>query len=62
MNLYLIHYDGEPYYVEAPSLEEASDLWKLHVKKEWEEAYNNEEPESIALMHDYPVIRAESFI
>ncbi len=52
MKLYHVQYDHESYYVEAPSLPAAVETWKRHV------AYDGtEEPESIALIHDEPVIR-----
>ena len=59
MNLYHIQYDGQPFYVEAPSLGAAVLAWRDHVKAEWGSDYDGtEEPESIALIHHQPVIRA----
>lgn len=62
MNLYHVQYDGETYYVEAVCLGNAAKLWKQHVKELWGVDYEGtEEPESIALVHDSRVIRAENF-
>jgi len=62
MNLYHIQYDNQSYWVEAAKLAEAVEVWKLHVKRLWGDEYDDtEEPESIALVNDEPVIRAEDF-
>lgn len=58
MNLYLVQYDSQYYYVEAPGFSEAIDLWKGHVKKLWGDEYDGtEQPESVAHVHDEPVVR-----
>lgn len=58
MKLYHIQYDGESYYVEAGNLPSAVGLWKLHVKGLWGDDFTgDEEPESIALVHEGDVIR-----
>lgn len=58
INLYLIHYDHQPYYVEAENLASAVERWKAHVKVVWGDDYDGtEEPESIALVHEEAVIR-----
>lgn len=51
MNLYHIQFDGEPCYVEAPSVAEAVEIWKRHTNR------GDEEPESVALVHAGGVIR-----
>jgi hypothetical protein len=62
MNLYHVQYDGESYYVEASKLAEAVELWKQHVKGMWGDDFDGtEEPESIGLIHEGIVIRAELF-
>lgn len=58
MNLYLIKYDGEPYFVEAPSFTTAIDAWCEHVKVKWGVDYReDDQPHSVELMHDEAVIR-----
>lgn len=58
MNLYHMQYEHESYYVEAPSLRTAVDAWRKHVKKLWQGDWTgDEEPESIALVHEEAVIR-----
>ena len=59
LNLYCVLYDGQPYYVEAPSFELAIEAWKGYVKVEWKEAYDGtEKPKSVeCLDSDHPVIR-----
>lgn len=67
MNLYLVQYDGESYYVQAKRLGGAVELWKLHLKRIWREELAAkgfdlpDEPESIALVHEEAVIRLEDF-
>lgn len=57
MKLFLIHFDGEPYYVNSQGFTEAIDAWKDHVKELWGDDYEGDEiPESVALIHDGPVI------
>jgi hypothetical protein len=47
--------------VEAPSFGEAVKVWRSHVKELWGMEYTGEEePESVELMHEEPVIRAVS--
>jgi hypothetical protein len=59
MNLYQVLYDGQHYYVEAESFTAAIGLWKIHVSMLWGEDYDgSEQPESVALIHDDPVIRS----
>ena len=56
--LYLIHYDAELYYVEAPSFDAAIERWKEYVAVEWgDECEGDEMPESLQLLSDVPVIR-----
>lgn len=58
-NLYHVRYDGQDYYVEAHCFPVAIGRWKNHVKKLWGREYDGtEEPESVALVHEGPVIRA----
>lgn len=55
--LYLIQYDSVNYYAEAADLAKAVEAWKAHVKIAWGDDYDGtEEPESIALVHEEPVI------
>lgn len=56
--LFCVRYDGEDYYVEAHCFPVAIERWRQHVAKLWGGEYDgNEEPESVALIHDEPVIR-----
>jgi hypothetical protein len=60
MKLYLVQYDGECYYVEATDFGDAIGLWRAHVRRAWGADFDGtEEPESVALMHEDAVIRAE---
>ena len=58
MNLYLIHFDGEPDYVEALDFVTAIELWraKLIADNEPDDFHPDVQPESVALVHDAPVI------
>ncbi len=59
MNLYLIHYDSVAFYVEASDFSTAIEVWDDHVKVLWGDDYEgDEQPESAALVHNEPVIRA----
>lgn len=59
LKLYLLSYDHIPMYVEAGSMAEAVELWKQVKRVEWgEDMQEGDEPESCALMHDEPVVRA----
>ena len=56
--LYHVQYDGQSYWIEAVSFAEAVELWKRHVRVLWAQDYDgSEEPESVHLVHDEPVIR-----
>lgn len=58
MKLYHVQFDGQSYYVEAASFGDAVKAWKLHVKVVWGDDFDDaDEPESVALVHDEPVIR-----
>lgn len=58
MNLYHVQFDSQTYYVEAGSFADAIILWGRHVSVLWGDDYDGtEEPESVALVHDEPVIR-----
>lgn len=58
MKLYHIQFDGESYWVEAERFADAVTLWKSHIKVLWGEDFDaTEEPESVHLVHDNPVIR-----
>lgn len=58
MNLYLVQFDNQPYYVEASNFGDAIAAWKRHVAQAWGQDYDGtEEPESVALIHDEAVIR-----
>jgi len=59
MNLYLVQFDGERYYVEAPSIALAVKAWKDDWRTNGED-YDEEEPESVALVNDKAVIRESS--
>jgi hypothetical protein len=60
MFLYLIQFDGEPYYVEAKSFTAAIIAWGAHVSKEWGNYDGTEQPDSVALVHDSAVIRGRA--
>lgn len=58
MKLYRIQFDSISYFVEAADLGQAVAAWREHVKVEWGTDYEGtEEPQSIELIHDEPVIR-----
>lgn len=50
MNLYLVHYEGEDWYVEAESYAWAVKLWA----DEYGEAGNKEEPEQVVCLQRGP--------
>lgn len=59
MNLYHVQFDGQSYWVEAGDFGTAVILWKGHVKDLWGEDYDGtEQPDSVHLVHDEPVIRS----
>lgn len=59
MNLYRILYDVSPKYVQAEDFAAAVQAWKEHVKELWGDEYEgNEQPESVELIHNEPVILA----
>lgn len=56
--LYLLQFDGEHYYVEAATVADAIYAWMVHQRKEWGKDWDGtEEPDSVALVHERPVIR-----
>lgn len=58
MNLYLVIYDGQHFYVEAKNFAQAIELWTEHVKEVWGDDFDGtEQPESCAHIHDEAVIR-----
>lgn len=58
MKLYHVQFDSQSYWIEAKSFADAVAKWKAHVKALWGEEYSaTDEPESVALVHDEPVIR-----
>lgn len=58
MKLYEVVYDGQKRHVEAPSFPLAIEAWKAWARAEWKEDWDGtEEPESVALIGDEPVIR-----
>lgn len=58
MKLYQIMFDGEARFVEAESFAAAIEVWKQVKAIEWGEDYDGtEEPESVSLMSDEPVLR-----
>ncbi len=60
MNLYLIQFDAQDYYVEASDFTRAIESWKIHVSRMWGADYDGtEQPESVALIHDDPFIRPD---
>jgi hypothetical protein len=58
LKLFMVTYDGDPDYVEAPTMRDAIGVWHQHMKVEngtdW---YGDEEPESCALISGKPVLR-----
>lgn len=58
MRLYHVQFDGQSYWIEAESFGDAVFKWKRHVAVLWGTDYDgSEEPESVHLVHDEPVIR-----
>ena len=61
MKLYHVQFDGVSYWVEAESFCLAIEAWKSHCRKEDGVDYDESlEPESVHLVHEEPVIRAEA--
>jgi hypothetical protein len=60
MSLYHIQFDNQPYWVEAENYGKAITAWRQHVAVLWGTDYDGtEEPQSVALIHDEPVIREQ---
>ena len=58
-NLYLVEYDGERYYVEAVDFPSAISTWLGYMAMVWGNDFKgNEQPDSVAFIHDEPVIRS----
>lgn len=58
MKLYHIQFDGQSYWVESNCFGNAIIRWQAHVKIEWGDDFTGEEePDSVSLIHDEPVIR-----
>ena len=61
--LYMVQYDGEPEYVEAPDYGCAIVVWRKKLLDEWREdgCYkpddDNVQPEQVMLVHEGPVLR-----
>lgn len=56
--LFNITFDGEQYWVEAGSFQEAIDAWKERVKQEWGPDFDGTElPDSVVRLSEDPVIR-----
>lgn len=59
MKLYAVTFDGTPDYVEAENFAAAIQIWRAHLiatnaPGDFDETI---EPESVALVHDAPVLR-----
>ena len=65
MSLYHVQSNEEIFFVEAQSYEAALEIWKKHIRKEnfrvpfdeTDELKGFDEPESIAIVTDQPVLR-----
>jgi len=58
VKLYHIQFDGESYWVEAPTFRGAIEAWKVEVRERWGDDFQDtDEPDSVHLVHDEPVIR-----
>lgn len=58
MKLYHVQFDSQSYWIEAENFGTAVALWGRHVAKDWGPEYEGtEEPDSVHLVHDGPVIR-----
>ena len=60
MNVYKIYcdLDGSTTIVEAPGFGEAIDLWRQHSAKKWGDDYEgDEQPQSVEMINDEPVVR-----
>jgi hypothetical protein len=61
MRVYLVLFDGQERYVEAPTLPAAVRAWQAAMAIEWGADYDGtEEPESITLCGEEAVIRDET--
>lgn len=56
MNIYQISFDGESHLVEAPTMADAIKTWQVEMAN-WGGEDFQEDPESIVLVSDKPVIR-----
>ncbi len=55
MRLYKIEYDSQDYFVEAPSMQRAIELWHGQVAIDWGNEYEgDEEVDSCQLVYDSP--------
>lgn len=51
--LYLIQFDGEPYYVEAADIADAVAIWRDAMRISWAEDFDGtEQPESATMIHE----------
>ena len=58
IKLYHVQFDWQSYWIEADSFANAVTVWKDHVKELWGTEYDgSEEPESVHLVHNEPVLR-----
>lgn len=56
--LYHVQFDHQSYWIEAVSFAKAVEAWRKHVAKLWGDDYQEtDEPDSVHLVHDEPVIR-----
>ncbi len=61
MNVYMIQFDASNRVVEAPSFADAINAWRAAMQEEWGVEYDGtEEPDSVSLVDDLPVIRAKT--
>jgi hypothetical protein len=62
MKLYQVLFDGETDFVEAPGFVEAIVVWRSKLLRENEpgDFDHDVQPEAVMLMHDGPVLRAET--
>jgi hypothetical protein len=57
MRLYMILYDGRQYPVEAESFGLAIEIWTKHMREEDLFRVDDEDPDSVGLVHDGSVLR-----
>jgi hypothetical protein len=57
MRLYHVQYDDESYFIESESFGNCVKVWQAFMRNADDNAAFNDEPESVHMIHDGPVLR-----